>query len=387
MPNNRKPRSKGPGGAGSGSSRPAPPSGRSGGGSARGASGGSRSGPGRKPGVKSERPRRIGAEEALDRQGGRNAGPGARTGRPDRPAGDGRRTGPADRGRQTGTLPSGREYGSRRPPVGRAFENPADRYPEEAPESGQDIVFGRHAIMAALESDQSINKVWIYAGFTNQNLLSKIRQLAKSKGAVLQMVERAKLDSLTHNANHQGLVASVAAASYVDLDEVIETARAARYPMLLLLDGIEDPHNLGALIRSAEAAGVAGVIIPSRRAVGVTPVAVKVSAGAASRVPIARVGNVVQAAETLQKAGFWLVAADADAEKLPYEIDLTHAIVLVIGAEGKGVSRLLADRCDQLVKLPMEGQIESLNASVAGGILMYEAVRQRWAKGSVEAGK
>ncbi|HEY9721604.1 MAG TPA: 23S rRNA (guanosine(2251)-2'-O)-methyltransferase RlmB [Oscillatoriaceae cyanobacterium] len=318
-----------------------------------------------------------GASSGLAPERSRKGKPGEAKGRPEskgRPEYKGRSESP----RRTET---GRHHEAprRERPTKPRFEEHAEQQEET---TGRDIVFGRHPVLAALEGDQAINKVWILASLTNKELVAKVRQLAKEKGASVQMVERPKLDSLTLDANHQGLVASVAAATYVELEEVIEKALAQKYPALLLLDGIEDPHNLGALIRSAEGAGFAGVVIPNRRAVGLTPVVAKSSAGAVSRVPIARVGNLAQAAETLKKAGFWMVGADAAAEKLPYEVDLTQAIALVIGGEGKGLSRLLADRSDMLVKLPLGGDLESLNASVAGGVLMYEAVRQRWAKGS-----
>ncbi len=244
-------------------------------------------------------------------------------------------------------------------------------------ESKGDIVYGRHPSLAALEGEQAINKIWMLKGIRNQELVTTVRTLAKAKGATLQLVERAKLDALTLNANHQGIVVSLASAVYHDVDELIERALASRYPALLMLDGIEDPHNLGALIRTAEAASFQGVIIPNRRAVGLTPVAAKSAAGAVGRVPVARVGNLAQCADKLRKAGFWLVGADISDATLPYDTDLTQPLVLVIGSEGFGLAHLLRQKCDATVKLPLGGQMESLNASVAGGILMYEAVRQR----------
>lgn len=240
-----------------------------------------------------------------------------------------------------------------------------------------DIVYGRHPAVAALEGERAVNKVWVLRDLQNQALVSNVRQLAKAKGAAVQMVERPKLDALTSGANHQGIVVSIAQADYVELDELIARARASQHPSLLMLDGVEDPQNLGALIRTAEGAAFAGVIIPNRRAVGITPVVAKVSAGAVDRVPVARTGNLSQAADTLKKNGFWLVGADASGETLPYDVDLTQPIVVVIGAEGRGLSRLLATHCDHLVKLPLAGELESLNAGAAGAVLMYEAVRQR----------
>jgi 23S rRNA (guanosine2251-2'-O)-methyltransferase len=247
-------------------------------------------------------------------------------------------------------------------------------------EQRNDIVFGRHPALAALEGEGAVNKVWVLNGLRNQELIAKVRQLAKEKGATVQMVERPKLDALTLDGNHQGIVVSLAMATYVELEDVIAKAKQSQFPALLLLDGIEDPHNLGALIRSAEGAAFSGVIIASRRAVGLTPTVAKASAGAISRVPVARVGNLTQAAEALKSAGFWLVGADAHGEQTPYQVDLTQPLVVVIGGEGKGLSRLLAEKCDWRVTLPLGGELESLNASVAGGVLMYEAVRQRWVK-------
>ncbi|MEB3285455.1 MAG: 23S rRNA (guanosine(2251)-2'-O)-methyltransferase RlmB [Candidatus Sericytochromatia bacterium] len=240
-----------------------------------------------------------------------------------------------------------------------------------------DIVYGRHPVLAALEGTRAVNKVWVLRDLQNQALVANIRQLAKLKGAAVQMVERPKLDALTSGANHQGVVVSIAQADYVELEDLITTAKGQTYPALLMLDGVEDPQNLGALIRTAEGAGFQGVIIPNRRAVGITPVVAKVSAGAVDRLPVARTGNLSQAAELLKKSGFWLVGADATGESLPYQVDLTQPLVLVIGAEGKGLSRLLASHCDHRVKLPLAGELESLNASAAGAVLMYEAVRQR----------
>ncbi|MEB3222447.1 MAG: 23S rRNA (guanosine(2251)-2'-O)-methyltransferase RlmB [Candidatus Sericytochromatia bacterium] len=258
-------------------------------------------------------------------------------------------------------------------PSPRQAKQPGD----EAPTHGGDIVYGRHPVLAALQGERAVNKVWVLRDLQNQALVAEVRQLAKEKGASVQVVERPKLDALTLDANHQGLVVSLAAASYVALEDLMEQAMAAAHPALLMLDGIEDPQNLGALIRTAEGAGFQGVIIPNRRAVGLTPVVAKVSAGAVDRVPVARTGNLSQAAEALKARGFWLVGADAEGEALPWELDLRRPLVLVLGAEGKGLSRLLATRCDHRVRLPLAGELESLNASAAGAVLMYEAVRQR----------
>jgi 23S rRNA (guanosine2251-2'-O)-methyltransferase len=269
-----------------------------------------------------------------------------------------------------------RQEGDRAPREERVREEHRDEAVGSAP-TGGDIVYGRHPVLAALQGERAVNKVWILRDLQNQALVAEVRQLAREKGASVQLVERPKLDALTLDANHQGLVVSLAAASYVDLDDLMRLSLESPHPALLLLDGIEDPQNLGALIRTAEGAGFQGVIIPNRRAVGLTPVVAKVSAGAVDRVPVARTGNLSQAAEALKARGFWLIGADADGEALPWELDMRRPLVLVLGAEGKGLSRLLASRCDHRVRLPLAGELESLNASAAGAVLMYEAVRQR----------
>lgn len=252
---------------------------------------------------------------------------------------------------------------------------------EVAEETRDDLVYGRHAVLALLESEQPVNKVWVLSTLRNPELMARVRELAKGKGAIVQLVERPKLDGMAAGENHQGLVAAVPPVPYAELETVIEAAKAQAHPALLVLDGIEDPHNLGALLRTAEGADFAGVVIPNRRAVGLTPVVYKASAGAAARVPVARVGNLTNAIKTLKDAGFWLVGADADAERMPYDVDLAGApVAIVLGSEGKGLGTTVAKACDHVVKLPLGGQLESLNASVAGGVLMYEVVRQRLAK-------
>lgn len=254
-------------------------------------------------------------------------------------------------------------------------------YAYEAEEGRDDLVYGRHAVLALLESEQPVNKVWVLTTLRNPEILAKVRELAKGKGAVVQMVERPKLDGMAAGENHQGLVAAVPPVPYAEIETVIAAAKAQEHPSLLVLDGIEDPHNLGALLRTAEGASFAGVIIPNRRAVGITPTVYKSSAGAAARVPVARVGNLANALKTLKDAGFWLVGADAGADQMPYEVDLVGApVAIVLGSEGKGLGTAVAKACDHIVKLPLGGQLESLNASVAGGVLMYEVVRQRLAQ-------
>ena len=241
-----------------------------------------------------------------------------------------------------------------------------------------EIVWGRHAVLEALKGDRPVNKVWLLRGTEDVRFAGNVRRLAREKGAVLQEVERVKLNDLAP-ATHQGVVASLAPVAYAELEDIVEVAKAAAHPLVLVLDGIEDPHNLGALIRTAGAAGAHGVIIPRRRAVGLTGAVAKSAAGALEHVPVARVNNIVQALETLKKAGFWVAGADQDAPGLAYQADLNVPLALVVGAEGEGVSRLAAETCDLLVRFPMEGAVPSLNASVAGALLLFEAVRQRTA--------
>jgi 23S rRNA (guanosine2251-2'-O)-methyltransferase len=249
---------------------------------------------------------------------------------------------------------------------------------EPAP-SGE-LVWGRHAVLAVLESDRPVNKVFVLRSLEKDSLFAQVRRLAKLKGATVQLTERGKLDQLTGGAAHQGLVASVATHAYTDLDELIAKAKAHPQPLLVLLDGVEDPHNLGAIIRTAECAGAQGVILPQRRSASLTGVVEKTSAGALEHLPVARVGNLGRAIEAVKEAGFWVVGAEASGDRLLYDLDLTGAIALVIGGEGQGMHRLVKESCDFVARLPLLGQTTSLNASVAAGILLYEAVRQRHIK-------
>lgn len=253
----------------------------------------------------------------------------------------------------------------------------AGRKGAEAAEAAEtEIVWGRHAVLEALKGERHVNKVWLLRGLEDARLAGSVRRLAREKGAVLQEVERGKLNDLAPST-HQGVVASLAPVAYADFEDIVERAKGQKHPLVLVLDGIEDPHNLGALIRTAGAAGAHGVVIPRRRAVGLTGTVAKAAAGALEHVPVARVSNLAQAIESLKGAGFWVVGADQDAPKLAYEADLKVPLAIVVGAEGPGVSRLTAEKCDLMVRFPMEGAVPSLNASVAGALLLFEAVRQR----------
>ncbi|MBA4603150.1 23S rRNA (guanosine(2251)-2'-O)-methyltransferase RlmB [Thermoactinomyces mirandus] len=240
-----------------------------------------------------------------------------------------------------------------------------------------DLVYGRHPVLEALQSERSVEKV-LLAENINKNSVRQIVERAKEEKIPYQWVPRARIDQLAEGQNHQGVVAQVAPYKYASLDMLF--ARAAQKqenPFFLILDGIEDPHNLGSILRSADAAGVHGVIIPKRRAAGVTSVAEKTSAGAAQHVPVVRVTNLNRVADELKEQGIWLVGSDGSAEQTYTEVDYSMPVVLVIGSEGSGIHSLLKKKCDFLVKLPMKGKVTSLNASVAAGILMYEVLRSR----------
>ncbi len=254
-----------------------------------------------------------------------------------------------------------------------------DRRPRQrfdAEPAADEFVIGRRAIIEALKGGRSLNKLLVQEQAEGGSL-GEILALAREHGVVVQRVPRVKLDEVAQNRSHQGVLAYVAAKSYVELDDLIIKAKAKKPGLLIVLDGLEDPHNLGSVMRSVDGSGATGVIIPKRRAVPLTGTVAKASAGALEYVDVARVGNVNQALARLKEAGFWIVGADERAQQMYYEADLTLPTVIVIGNEGTGIAKLTQNVCDMLVKLPMEGQVNSLNAGVAAGILLYEAVRQR----------
>ena len=243
------------------------------------------------------------------------------------------------------------------------------------------ILAGRHAIVEAIKAGRGINRILLADGLHGGSVY-ELRDLAREHGTTVDTVGRAKLDAaVPEGVRHQGAIAYVAPVSYVAVEEIIAAARArGEEPLLLLLDGIEDPQNLGALLRTADAAGVHGILLPRRHSVPLTETVARVSAGALEYVPVARIGNVAQTMRALKEQGFWIAGADMAGEETYDRANLTGALVLVIGNEGRGMSRLTRDLCDFTVRLPMCGKINSLNASVAGAILMYEALRQRMAK-------
>jgi 23S rRNA (guanosine2251-2'-O)-methyltransferase len=240
------------------------------------------------------------------------------------------------------------------------------------------VAYGIHAVRVLLaRHPQRVRRV-LLAGGRDGGRLAEIHALAGRAGAQVSAVDDAMLDRLAEGARHQGVVAELvprAGDPETQLEEALEAAAGA--PLLLVLDGVQDPHNLGACLRSADAAGVAAVLVPRDRAAGLTPVVRKVAAGAADTVPVVTVVNLARTLRALKERGIWLVGTDGAADKTLYEADLTGPVALVMGSEGEGMRRLTRECCDQLVSIPMAGAVESLNVSVAAGVVLFEAVRQR----------
>ena len=243
-------------------------------------------------------------------------------------------------------------------------------------EIDENILFGRNAVIEALKSEREIDKILIQKGEKEGSVI-KIISGAKAKGIVVIEVEKSKLDELTGREKHQGVVAYVAAHEYVSVEEILEDAAAKGEPaFVLILENIQDPHNLGAIIRTAHTAGVHGIIIPKRRAVGLTGTVAKSSAGALEHTKVAKVSNIAQTIKDLQQKGLWIACADMDGKVL-FEENLTGPIGIVVGSEGEGISKLTKQTCDYVVSVPMYGRVTSLNASVAASLMVYEVVRQR----------
>lgn len=243
--------------------------------------------------------------------------------------------------------------------------------------SSELMIVGRNAVLEALSADRTIDKLFVQAG-SNEGSIRKIIAEAKDKGIVIQETEKVRLDAMAvGTSRHQGVIAYASAHEYVRIEDILAAAEAkGEDPFIIIMENIQDPHNLGAVIRTANAAGAHGVIIPKRRSVGLTSVVGKVSAGAIEYTPVAKVTNIVRTIEQLKKEGIWIACADMAGDPM-YQTDLKGPIALIIGNEGEGVTRLVKENCDYVVSMPMNGQIESLNASVAAGLLMYEVVRQR----------
>lgn len=235
---------------------------------------------------------------------------------------------------------------------------------------------GRNAVLEAFRSGKTIDKLYILDGCKDGPVLSIIRE-AKKGNALIQFVAKERLDQMSSTGHHQGVIANAAAYEYAEVEDILNAAREkGEAPFIFILDGIEDPHNLGAIIRTANLAGAHGVIIPKRRAVGLTATVARTSAGALNYTPVAKVTNIANTIEDLKKEGLWFICADMGGETM-YKLDLKGPIGLVIGNEGEGVSRLVKEKCDFIASIPMKGNIDSLNASVATGVLAYEIVRQR----------
>lgn len=240
----------------------------------------------------------------------------------------------------------------------------------------EDVIAGRNPVREALRAGRPINKIMI-AGESSMHSLGEIFNLAREHGIPVRKVGRSCLDKFSPGIVHQGIVALAAARNYVEVDDLLAGIKQEVEPFLILLDGILDPQNLGAILRVADAAGVHGLIIPRRRAVQLTPAVARASAGAVEHVPVSRVKNLAQAIDKLKEKGLWIVGADPDAPQLFWDVSLNGPLGLVIGGEGKGLGRLIREYCDLLVRLPMAGKVKSLNASVATALLTYEVMRQR----------
>lgn len=238
------------------------------------------------------------------------------------------------------------------------------------------IIEGRNAVLEAFRAGKTIDKLFVLDGCQDGPVKSILRE-AKKTDTIINFVDKERLDRLANSGHHQGVVAQAAAYEYAEVEDILNAAREkGEAPFIFILDEIEDPHNLGAIIRTANLCGAHGVIIPKRRAVGLTATVAKTSAGAVNYTPVAKVTNIAKTIEELKKEGMWFVCADMDGRTM-YDLNLTGPIGLVIGNEGAGVSRLVKEKCDFTASIPMKGDIDSLNASVAAGVLAYEIVRQR----------
>ena len=235
---------------------------------------------------------------------------------------------------------------------------------------------GRNAVLEAFRSGKTIDRLFVLDGCQDGPVLT-IKREAKKQDTLIRYVDKERLDQLSETGKHQGVIAYAAAYDYAEVEDILNAAKEKNEaPFVILLDNIEDPHNLGAIIRTAHQAGAHGIIIPKNRAVGLTATVARTSAGALNYLPVAKVTNLSKTIEDLKKEGLWFAAADMDGQEM-YDANLTGPIGLVIGSEGEGVSRLVKEKCDFIVSIPMKGQIDSLNASVAAGVLCYEIVRQR----------
>lgn len=241
----------------------------------------------------------------------------------------------------------------------------------------EDLIEGRNAVIEALKSDRTIEQIMVSKG-DKEGSINVIIALAKEKKIVVKEVDRKKLDSMSQTGVHQGVIAVVTPYKYCDVQEILKYAESKNEdPFLIILDEIEDPHNLGSIIRTAELCGVHGIIIPKRRNVGITPTVYKTSAGAIEYMKIAKVTNVNVTIDELKSKGIWVYGADMNGQEYSYKANFKGAVALVIGNEGRGISKLTKEKCDVIVKIPMVGKLNSLNASVAAGIMMYEVLKSK----------
>lgn len=278
--------------------------------------------------------------------------------------------------------PSGSNREERYSPKSDRYNNEDHYKPSPIPakeEEDSDLLYGRHTVLTALENQRSLHRLWITSRLRYDPRFLSLIDLAKDNGTVIDEVEPKRLDQITNRANHQGIAAQIAPYSYSELSELIETAKAkSEQPVIIVADSINDPHNLGAIIRTAEAIGAQGLVIPQRRAVGITSTVMKVAAGALETFAVARVVNLSRALEELKAAGFWIYGTAATGSQPVHTVQFSGAIALVVGFEGEGLSLLTQRCCDVLVSIPLVGDTPSLNASVATGMALYEIYRQRW---------
>ena len=248
-----------------------------------------------------------------------------------------------------------------------------------------EIIYGKRTVIEALRSGIPVKKLYIFQNMENKDkFLAEIGNLLNKTGVSPKEVSRRELESISGTIKHQGVVAEFEKKDYVSVDEILSYAeKKGEKPFILILNGIEDPHNLGAILRSAEGAGVHGVILPKRRSAKINPTVARTSAGAVYHILISIVSNISQTLEKLKSDGVWIVGSDAKAEKMYYELDFNLPIALVIGSEGKGIQNIIEKKCDFMLKIPMCGKIQSLNASVSAGILLYEVLRQRLERSKV----
>ncbi|MCR4945238.1 MAG: 23S rRNA (guanosine(2251)-2'-O)-methyltransferase RlmB [Clostridium sp.] len=241
----------------------------------------------------------------------------------------------------------------------------------------EDLIIGRNAVMEVVKGDRTVEALYISKGHV-EGSINAIIKIAKEKKLVIKEVDRKKLDIMSGGAVHQGVIARVTPYVYSSVEDILDFARKkGEDPFIVILDELEDPHNLGSIVRTAELCGVHGIIIPKRRNVGVTSTVYKLSVGAIEHMKIAKVTNINKTLDELKKEGVWIYGADIDGTEYSYEVDYSGPCALIIGNEGKGISKLTLKKCDKIIKIPMVGKINSLNASVAGGIMMYEVLKGR----------